>query len=108
LTELDEEETHAILSRPADTIRLDAICAGVGHNLLAERIRGQARHPGRRRAHPHKPDGDIELGACNPELERVGLLEALRAGWRQANHRLAECHHLRHYVATIADRQISG
>src|SRR5205085_7855327 len=86
---LEEHQAEARPGHPADMARIDAVPARLAIDDPAERSFRQPRHPGDLAAEPRQNAADIELAAADTGLEQTRLLQALQAGRRQAQQRLA-------------------
>src|SRR5581483_430141 len=88
--ELEEVEADAVLGRPGDMVGGDAGLAGVVGDEPAERVVGQARHPGGAAAEAAEADGGVQLGAADLDVEAARLLQAAELRRAQPDHGLAE------------------
>src|SRR3954471_4622010 len=89
--ELREIQTGSIALRPLDPCFDTQLTRAVGDQMTKGIVR-KARDPEGRSPKPGGGDRDVELATADVKVERVRLLQPLKIGRSQADHRFAESH----------------
>src|SRR5579863_1099842 len=99
--ELDEVEAQPAVLRPDQLGDVDARLAHAVLEQTAQRVLGEARDPRAFETQSRHADRHVQFAPADLHVERSGLLEALEMGRHKANHRLAECHHVKHRSLSV-------